>query len=228
VLELTTVRLPLKEFLEYCVLLENEVVKLYIDNMMVMYVVNQCVSKSPATMAGLQMLHQFCKRHGLMLDLHHLPSALNLFADRLSTRRRVVDYLPSLTGVPDHWWVGDSEHDLKLDWGQVELLRLPLEMLPLVPKKGRRDRFQGLVLIPCLDKQNWYHQQRQMSLLSWDILPDPQGTGKRWRATMPAFSLAAISSAEKLGWLNVGSVRAVRSCRVKRVKTMMPCLFRML
>jgi hypothetical protein len=41
VLELTTVRLPLKDFLEYCVLLENEVVKLYIDNMVVMYVVNQ-------------------------------------------------------------------------------------------------------------------------------------------------------------------------------------------
>jgi hypothetical protein len=105
-----------------------------------------------------------------MLDLHHLPSALNLFADGLSRRRRVVNYFPSLTGVPDHSWVGDSEHDLKMDWSQVELLRPPLEMLPLVPQKVRRDRFQGLVLIPCWEIQNWYHQLRQMSLLSWDIL----------------------------------------------------------
>jgi hypothetical protein len=110
VLELTTVRLALKEFLEYCVMRENKVVKLYTDNMVGMHVVNQWVSKSPAIKAELRRLHQFFKRHGLMLDLHHLPSALNLFADRLSRRRRVVDYLPSFTGVPDHWWVGDSEH----------------------------------------------------------------------------------------------------------------------
>jgi hypothetical protein len=175
-LELTTVGLALKEILEYCVLRENEVVKLYPDNMVVMYVVNQWVSKSPAIMAELRRLHQLCKCHGLVLDLHHLPSALNLFANRLSRRRRVADYLPSLTGVPGHWWVGDSEHDLKLD------------------------RFQGLMLVPFWEKQNWYHQLRQMSLLSWDILPDPQVTGKRWRATMLALSLAAISLAEKLGW----------------------------
>jgi hypothetical protein len=148
-LELTTVRLALKEFLKYCALRENEVVKLYTDNMVVMYVVNQWVSKSPAIMAELRRLHQLCKCHGLVLDLHHLPPALNHFADRLSRRRRVADCLPSLTGVPGHWWVGDSEHDLKLDWGQVELLRPPLDMLPLVPQKVRRDRFQGLMLIPC-------------------------------------------------------------------------------
>jgi hypothetical protein len=147
-------RLALKEFLEYCVLRENEVVKLYTDSMVFMYVGNQWVSKSPAIMAELRRPHQFCKRHGLMLDLHHLPSALDLFADRLSRRRRVVDYLPSLTGVPDHWWAVDSEHDLKMDWSQVELFRPPLEMLPLVPQKVRQDRFQGLVLIPCWEKQN--------------------------------------------------------------------------
>jgi hypothetical protein len=135
VLELMMVRLALKAFLGYFVLRENEVVKLYTDNMVVMYVLNQWVSKSPAIMAELRRLHQFCKRHGLMLDLHHHPSALNLFADRLSRRRRVGDYLPSLTGVPDHWWVGDSEHDFKLDWDQMESLRPPLEMLPLVPRK---------------------------------------------------------------------------------------------
>jgi hypothetical protein len=45
------------------------------------------------------------------------------------------------------------------------------------------------------------------------------------------YSGTALRSAVSLLFLlstNVGSVRAVRSCRVKRVKTMVPCLFRML
>jgi hypothetical protein len=83
----------------------------------------------------------------------------------------------------------------------VELSRPPLEMLPLVPQKVRGERFQGLVLITCWEKQNCYHQLRQVSLLWRDIMPDPQGTGKRWRATMLVFALAAISLQEKLGWL---------------------------
>jgi hypothetical protein len=128
------------------------VVKLCTDNMVVIYVVKHWVSKSPAVMAELGRLHRFCGRQGLTLDLHHLPSALKLFPDRLSRRRWVVDYITLLGGVPDHWWVGDSEHDLKLDWGKVELLRPPLEMLPLVPRKACQGRFRGLMLIPCWPK----------------------------------------------------------------------------
>jgi hypothetical protein len=91
IFELNMVRLALREFVEHCVLRENEVVKLYTDKMVMMYMVNQWVSKSPAVMAEVRRLHRFCGRHGLTLNLHHLHSALNLFADRLSRRRRVVD-----------------------------------------------------------------------------------------------------------------------------------------
>jgi hypothetical protein len=107
-LELTTVRLALRAFLDHCVLRESEIIRLYTDNQVVMRTVRAWVSKSPALMAELRRLHRLCRRHGLILDIHHLPPALNLYADRLSRRRRVVDYLPTLQGFPDHWWVGDT------------------------------------------------------------------------------------------------------------------------
>jgi hypothetical protein len=133
VLELLTVRLALKAFLGYFVLRENEVVKLYTDNMVVMYVLNQGVSKSPAIMAELRRLHQFCKRHGVGFASPSVGTE--------PFRRQIVEaeesgrLSPVIDRVPDHWWVGDSEHDFKLDWDQMELLRPPLEMLPLVPRK---------------------------------------------------------------------------------------------
>jgi hypothetical protein len=68
VLELTMVKLALKEFWDYCVLRENGVVKLYTENMVVMYVVNQWMPKSRAIKNKLRRLHQFCKRHGLIFD----------------------------------------------------------------------------------------------------------------------------------------------------------------
>jgi hypothetical protein len=147
-LELATARLCQKYFHQHFVLRRDVVIKLYTDNVVTIFVVNKWVSKSPVIMAELRRLHQLCKRHGLELKLHHLPSALNLYADR-SSRQRVVDYLPSLDGVPEHRWVGDSEHDLKLDWSKVDLLRPPLEMLPLVPRKAHQDCFKGLILLPC-------------------------------------------------------------------------------
>jgi hypothetical protein len=121
--------------------------------MVTMFVVNTWVSKSPINLADLRRLLQFCKCHGLELELHHLPSALNLYVDRLSRRRRVVDYLPSLEGVPEHGWVGESEHDLKVDWRKVDLLRPPLEMLPLVPRKAHQDYFKGLILVPLAETE---------------------------------------------------------------------------
>jgi hypothetical protein len=89
-LELARVRLCLKDFLQHWVLRRNAVIKLYTDNLVTMFVVNKWVSKSPVIMAELRRLHQFCKRHGLELELHHLPSALNLYADRLSRRLQPV------------------------------------------------------------------------------------------------------------------------------------------
>jgi hypothetical protein len=51
-LELATVRLCLKDFLQRCVLRRDAVINLYTDNMVTMFVVNKWVSKSPVIMAG--------------------------------------------------------------------------------------------------------------------------------------------------------------------------------
>jgi hypothetical protein len=74
-LELATVRLCLKDFLQRCVLRRDAVIKLYTDNMVTMFVVNKWVWKSPVIIAELRCLHQLCKRHGLELELNHLPSS---------------------------------------------------------------------------------------------------------------------------------------------------------
>jgi hypothetical protein len=88
------------------------------------------------------------QEHDISLEMRYLPSALNLYTDRLSRGHRAFEYFSSLTGVREHWWVGAaSEHDMKMAWGKVELLRAPLELLALVPEKVKREEFKGLMLI---------------------------------------------------------------------------------
>jgi hypothetical protein len=53
-LEPTTVRRAMKEFLQHCVVQERNVVRIYTDNMVVMYTVNAWISKSPKIMADLR------------------------------------------------------------------------------------------------------------------------------------------------------------------------------
>lgn len=198
ILELMTVRLALEEFVLHCHLRHGEVVKLFTDNMVVMYVIRAMVSKSPLLMAELRRLHELLLRTGLNLEMHHLPSALNLYADRLSRRRRYRDYIPELPGVPSHWWLGDSAHDFSLNWGSVDLLRPPLEFLPLVPRKVANDNFEGLLLIPRWPRQNW-HQALVSKALQVSILrPHREQRGKRWAASLLAFSGKAMRRANAL------------------------------
>jgi hypothetical protein len=69
--------------------------------MTVMHTVNKWVSRSPTVMAELRRLYQLCSRPKLMPEMRFLPSALNVYADRLSRRRRVTDYLPRIKKVPE-------------------------------------------------------------------------------------------------------------------------------
>jgi hypothetical protein len=75
---------------------QKRVVRLYTDKMIVVFVIKKWVSTSPASMAELRRLHRLSSRHGLALDMHHRPSAPNLYADLLARRRRVADYPPTL------------------------------------------------------------------------------------------------------------------------------------
>jgi hypothetical protein len=100
IFEFATVRLSLRQFLQHCVLRREHIVRVYTD-MTVMNTVNKWVSRSRTVMAELRRLYQLCSRHILMPEMRVLPSALNVYADRLSRRRRVTDYLPRIKKVPE-------------------------------------------------------------------------------------------------------------------------------
>jgi hypothetical protein len=124
--ELMTVRLTLQEFVEHCLLRQGEFIRLFTDNMVVMHMVQAMVSRSPLLMAEPRRLRAFLDRCGISLQMHHLPSALNLYADRLSRRLKSVELLPRLPQVPEYGWAGESEHDFGRSWTDVDLLRPPL------------------------------------------------------------------------------------------------------
>jgi Reverse transcriptase (RNA-dependent DNA polymerase) len=125
-LELSTIRLALQEFVHLCALQPGEVIRMYTDSQVTMHVINSMVSRSSTLMAELRRPHNLFLEHNLTLEM---PSALNLFPDRWSRRRRAFDNLPSLPGMREHWWVGASEHDMKTTWGKVELQRPPLDLM---------------------------------------------------------------------------------------------------
>jgi hypothetical protein len=56
--------------------------------------------------AEMRLLHQYQWEHSVKINAEHLPSALNLYADRLSRHRRVYDFLPQLAGVLESCWIG--------------------------------------------------------------------------------------------------------------------------
>lgn len=114
-MELSTFRLALRKLIEMCALRRSPIIHVYTDNQVVMYAMNDMVSKYPALKTDLRRLHDLLKRSSIELKARFLPSALNLFADGLSRRMRSLDYLPIIPSVNDHWWAGESEHDLKVD-----------------------------------------------------------------------------------------------------------------
>lgn len=168
-----------------------------------MHTVWAIVSKSPLIMKELRKLHQFIAMEGKELQMRHLPSALNLYADCLSRRRIIFDYLPRLGNIPEHWWKRDSEHEFKQAWTLVKYLRPPLEFLPLVPRKIARDDFKGLILMPWWERQNWHQEICALDSKSWVIEPKKAGSKKQWHATLVDFSKESSKSAAMITQLNV-------------------------
>jgi hypothetical protein len=90
---------------------KGDVIKLYTVYKMCYYVIPMWMSRSPAVMLELRMLHRYLLERGIQIEKKHLPSALNLYAVRLSRHRRSYDFRPQMDAVLESTWVGASEHD---------------------------------------------------------------------------------------------------------------------
>lgn len=90
-LELGAVRLGLLSFVDF--LREPAtIVRLRTDSRVAMEVINSGSSRSPALMWELRRLHTVATALGVTLRAEYLPSALNLWADRLSRTRDSTDW----------------------------------------------------------------------------------------------------------------------------------------
>jgi hypothetical protein len=82
-LELSTVRLELQEFVHMCALQRGEVIQLYTDNQVTMHVINSMVSRSSTLMAELRLSTTCCKSTASSRDAVH-PLSAEPLADRLT------------------------------------------------------------------------------------------------------------------------------------------------
>lgn len=89
--ELGTVRLALQSFVK---LLQpkHTTLRLMMDSLVSVHVVNNGTSKSEAMMRELRLLHEWCQQDGVELRASHLPSAVNYAADRLSRSNDSTDW----------------------------------------------------------------------------------------------------------------------------------------
>lgn len=62
----------------------GKVVKLSTDGMVLKHIDTAMMARSSMLMAELRRPHEFLRHKGIVLQMHHLPSALNLYAERLS------------------------------------------------------------------------------------------------------------------------------------------------
>lgn len=90
-LELGAVRLGLLSFADF-LLQPDTVVRLKVDSQVVMGAMNAMSSGSEAVMAELCRLHKLCTHLGVTLRAEYLPSALNMWADRLSRTADSTDW----------------------------------------------------------------------------------------------------------------------------------------
>jgi hypothetical protein len=85
-----------------------------------------------------------------------------------------------------------------MNWTQIDLLRPPLETLPIVQHKVEADGFRGMLLVPCGPRQTWYQQLLETAWSHVVLEPDVGFSRKAWRATLLVFSREAEERASEL------------------------------
>jgi hypothetical protein len=124
---------------------------------------------------------------------------------------------------------------MKTTWGNVELLRPPLELKTLVLEKVKRDDFKGLMLIPWWPRQNWFDEHLEHWADHRRIHPESTGDFglrrldqsplatartplKRWSAALIEISPEACQRAAELDvWPNIKHLASRGPPRTERV-----------
>jgi hypothetical protein len=108
------------------------------------------MSRSPAVMVELRKLYRYLWGRGMKIAMKHLPSALNLNADRLSRPRRAYDFLPIWTGCSNR---PGYEHRSTIGpiHGRPRNAAPAPPVLTFGDEKGITRRFQGSPPRPLMD-----------------------------------------------------------------------------
>lgn len=180
-LELRAVTDNLRSFTKY--VSRGTHLKIWEDNMAVVYILNAMTSRSPALMEELRVLHHLLQRLGISIEAQYIPTAVNRYADRLSRLSTLDDWTINQTAIQDLLrkmeptvdWFADAQNSLcsrftsefaspgslgidalSHHWGhEASFWNPPLKLLSLVVEKIFVEKARGLLVTPWWPAQPW-------------------------------------------------------------------------
>jgi len=164
----------------------GDAVRIVTDSQVALHVVNALASRSPALCAELRRLHAVAQDLGVSLEAEWIPTALNVWADKLSRARNSTDwtldrtYFDSLDSAygphsVDRFATWDNRQltrynspvldqgrapvdAFKEDWSQDNnWINPPFDDIPRVLDKIYSDKATATVIVPVWTAQPWWH-----------------------------------------------------------------------
>jgi len=200
--ELAAVRLAVQSFLPL-LRKDGTVVRLMMDSMVGVHVVNNGTSRSEAMMQELRTLHALCEREKVELRASWLPSSVNYLADKLSRHRDSTDWslsdrafrrLERAHGPHTVDLFASSENRkcgryysatanpgtegvdaLTKDWrGENCWCNPPFQLMASTVDKIIRHGAAATLIAPVWRAQEWWHRAVE-ACSSWEELPPSEG-----------------------------------------------------
>ena len=211
--ELAAVRLGLQSFVPL-LRQEGTAVRLMMDSLVGVQVVNNGTSCSEALTKALRMLRSLCELHGVQLRASFLPSAVNYVADRLSRHPDRTDWSLSDAGFrrlerlhgPHTVDLFATQLNYKCGryysatadpgtagvdamtkrWtGENCWCNPPFQLLGPVVDKILRDQATVTLIAPVWRSQAWWHRARE-ACTEWEVLPSQEGVFTHGSPSRPA------------------------------------------
>jgi len=190
------------------------VIRLMMDSLVCVHVVNNGTSRSEAMMAQLRRLQRVCARFGVQVRASHLPSAVNHVADKLSRSRDSTDWSLSDTAfrrlenkygphTVDVFAMSTNNkcgryYSATADpgtagvdamqqswWGENCWCNPPFQLLAPVVDKIVRQRSTATLIAPVWQSQAWWHRALQ-ECTAYEVLPAAEGVFTHGARDTPA------------------------------------------